>query len=366
MGEYRHLPGTMTTVRLPGLADPHVHVRGLGQRHKEDCATCTRAALAGGFTTILAMPNTRPAIVAEPALLEYQAEARAEAYCDYGFHLGATEHNMLEVARLAPRSTGLKLYLDPTFGDLKLASLSALVEHAATFPRDVPLLAHAEEHSLASALLVAHLAERPLHVCHVSRKVEIELVARAKDKGMRVSCEVCPHHLFLDESSHRLAAGFCEVRPVIGEKSDVDALWAHLGTIDCFATDHAPHTKAEKASATPPPGFPGLETALSLFLTAVHEGKLTLADVEAKMSANVRRIFALPEQPDTYVEVDVDAKFAFDESRFESRAGWSPFHDVPVRGRVERVVLRGAEVYASGEIKGSAGTGRDVREVPRG
>ena len=124
----------MTTLRLPGLADPHVHVRGLGQRQKEDFGSCTRAALAGGFTTVLAMPNTRPAIVAEPALVAYQAEARAEAHCDYGFHLGATEGNAIEVARLAPRATGLKLYLDPTFGDLKLARLSALVEHAATAP----------------------------------------------------------------------------------------------------------------------------------------------------------------------------------------------------------------------------------------
>lgn len=356
----------MTTLRLPGLADPHVHVRGLGQRQKEDFGSCTRAALAGGFTTVLAMPNTRPAIVAEPALVAYQAEARAEAHCDYGFHLGATEGNAIEVARLAPRATGLKLYLDPTFGDLKLARLSALVEHAATFPKNVPLLAHAEEHSLASALLVAHLADRPLHVCHVSRKVEIELIARAKDKGFRVSCEVCPHHLFLDEATHRIAPGFCEVRPVVGTKEDVAALWANLAAIDCFATDHAPHTREEKSSATPPPGFPGLETALPLFLTAVHEGKLTLDDVRVRMADNVRRLFALPEQDDTYIEVDVDAAWSFEAARGETRAAWSPFEGVPLRGRVERVVLRGKEAFVSGKVVSLPGAGRDVREVLRG
>ncbi len=353
----------MTILRLPGLADPHVHVRGLGQRHKEDFASCTRAALAGGFTTLLAMPNTRPAIVAEEALVAYQAEARAEAFCDYGFHLGATEENAHEVARLADRATGLKLYLDPTFGDLKLERLSALVEHAATFPKNVPILAHAEEHSLASALLVAHLAERPIHVCHVARKVEIELVARAKDKGFAVTCEVCPHHLFLDEATHGLAVGFCEVRPVIGNQEDVSALWKNLATIDCFATDHAPHTRAEKSSDRPPPGFPGLETALPLFLTAVHEGKLTIDDVRARMADNVRRIFSLPDQVDTYVEVDVDATWTFDSSVSQTRAGWSPFDGVPLRGRVERVVLRGREAYVSGKVVSVAGSGRDVREV---
>jgi len=351
----------MTTLRLPGLADPHVHVRGLGQRHKEDFASCTRAALAGGFTTILAMPNTQPAIVTEAPLLAYQAEARAEAHCDYGFHLGATEGNAAEVARLAPRATGLKLYLDPTFGDLKLQRLSALVEHAATFPRHVPILAHAEEHSLASALLVAHLAERPVHVCHVSRKVEIELVARAKDKGFDVTCEVCPHHLFLDEHGHRIPAGFCEVRPVIGTPEDVGALWQHLDTIDCFATDHAPHTREEKASGRPPPGFPGLETALPLFLTAVHEGKLQIADIEAKMALNVRRVFGLPVQDETYIEVDPDERHVFEPERGESRAKWSPFEGVPLRGRVLRVVLRGDEAYADGRVVGAAGAGRDVR-----
>lgn len=351
----------MTTLRLPGLADPHVHVRGLGQRHKEDFASCTRAALAGGFTTILAMPNTKPAIVAEPALREYQAEARVEAHCDYGFHLGATEDNAGEVARLAPLSTGLKLYLDPTFGDLKLQKLTALVEHAATFPKQVPILAHAEEHSLASAMLVAHLAGRPIHICHVSRKVEIELVARAKDKGFDVTCEVCPHHLFLDEHGHGLPAGFCEVRPVIGTKEDVRALWQNLDAIDCFATDHAPHTRVEKSSDKPPPGFPGLETALPLFLTAVHEGKLTIADVEARMALNVRRIFSLPVQDDTYIEIDPDERHVFEAARGESRAGWNPFEGVPVRGRVLRVVLRGKEAYAGGRIVGAPGDGRDVR-----
>ncbi len=354
----------MTTLRLPGLADPHVHVRGLGQRHKEDFTSCTRAALAGGFTTVLAMPNTRPAIVDEAALLAYQAEARAEAVCDYGFHLGATETNFAAVAGLAPHATGLKLYLDPTFGDLRLERLSALVEHAATFPAYAPLLAHAEEHSLASALLVAHLAERPLHVCHVSRKVEIELIARAKDKGVRVTCEVCPHHLFLDE--HRgLGPGFCEVRPVLGTRADVDALWANLAVVDCFATDHAPHTRAEKAGARPPPGFPGLESALPLFLTAVHEGRLTLDDVRARMADNVRRIFALPEAPDTYVEVDVDARWTFAAERTETRAAWSPFEGAPLRGKVLRVVLRGQVVYAGGAVLAPPGSGRDVREVRR-
>ncbi|MCS6909029.1 MAG: amidohydrolase family protein [Anaerolineales bacterium] len=350
----------MTRLRLPGLIDPHVHVRDLNQSHKEDWDSATAAALAGGITTILAMPNTQPPITDGAALAQYQAAAQARARCDYGLYFGAGPGNVESAARFAPQVAGMKMYLDSTFGDLKMDALSLLVEHCARWPKESPLLAHAEGHHVASAILAAHLAGRSIHICHVSRKDEIELIARARDKGYAVTCEVCPHHMFMTLDDCGLAPGYLEVRPRLATPADVAALWAHLADIDCFATDHAPHTRAEKESEKPPPGFPGLETALALWLTAAHQGRLTLEDLLARMHTNPRRIFNLPEQPDTWIEVDADCEWQPDASRMYSRAGWTPFVGWRLRGRVIAVTLRGQLAYDGERVLAQPGTGRDV------
>src|SRR5690606_14895446 len=138
---------------------------------------------------------------------------------------------------------------------------------------------------------------------------EILLIRKAKERGLAVTCEVAPHHLFLtQEDLPRLGFGRSEVRPRLATPIDRDALWENLEVIDCFATDHAPHTAAEKDSENPPPGFPGLETALALLLEGVHAGRMSLDDLIARLHTNPRRIFGLPEQPDTFIEVDPDAR----------------------------------------------------------
>ncbi|MGQ0600592.1 MAG: amidohydrolase family protein [Anaerolineales bacterium] len=351
----------MATLRLPGLIDPHVHVRDLIQSYKEDWDSCTAAALAGGFTTILAMPNTQPPITDGAALAQYQAAARSRARCDYGIYFGAGPGNAQTAAPFAPQTAGMKMYLDSTFGDLKMDALDLLVAHAERWPKDSPLLAHAEGHHVASALLAAHLAGRSIHICHVSRKEEIELIRKAKDRGFAVTCEVCPHHMFMTLDDCGLARGFIEVRPRLATQSDEDALWANLEVIDCFATDHAPHTRAEKTSATPPPGYPGLETALALWLTAVHRDRLTLDDVIARMVTHPRRIFNLPEQPETWIEADADCEWQPDAARMHSRAGWTPFADWTLRGRVTRVMLRGQVAFDGERVLAEPGTGKNVR-----
>src|SRR5690606_36950149 len=141
-----------------------------------------------------------------------------------------------------------------------------------------------------------------------------------------------------------------EVRPRLASPEDRKALWENLAYIDCFATDHAPHTAAEKDSENPPPGFPGLETALPLLLSAVHEGRLSLEDVVLRMHTNPRRIFGLPEQPDTWIEVDEEAEWEIRGQEMLSRSAWTPFEGWKVRGRVQRVVLRGQEVYRDGQV----------------
>ncbi len=368
----------MTRLRLPGLIDPHVHVRDLNQAHKEDWDSCTASALAGGFTTILAMPNTQPPIADAESLALYEQAASARARCDYGIYLGAGPGNVDTAAALAPRVAGLKMYLDSTFGNLKMDHLDLLVKHCARWPAESPLLAHAEGNNVAAAILAAHLAGRSIHICHVSRKDEIELIAEAKGKGFAVTCEVCPHHLFMTEGGiptptlprwraiaelrdgGGLGRGYSEVRPRLATQADVDALWANLGAIDCFATDHAPHTRAEKESQHPPPGFPGLETALALWLTAAHAGKLTLDDITARLSTNPRRIFNLPEQPETWIEIDIDYQWSPRAEKTFTRCGWTPFEGWPLIGKVVSTTLRGQLAYDGEKLLAQPGYGLNV------
>jgi carbamoyl-phosphate synthase/aspartate carbamoyltransferase/dihydroorotase len=142
----------------------------------------------------------------------------------------------------------------------------------------------------------------------------------------------------------------------------VDALWDNLDVIDCFATDHAPHTLQEKDSDNPPPGFPGLETALPLLLTAVSESRLTVPDLVTRMYENPRKIFSLPEQPETWVEVDENAEYEIRAAEQFTRCGWTPFEGWKVKGRVKRVVLRGREAFTAGKVLAEKGFGRNVRD----
>jgi carbamoyl-phosphate synthase/aspartate carbamoyltransferase/dihydroorotase len=351
----------MTTLRLPGLVDVHVHTRDPGQTHKEDWSTATAAALAGGFTTVLAMPNTEPAAIDEGTFENALSVAAAGARCDWGQYVGAGEANAAEAAALAPRAAGLKMYLDQTFGDLRLGDLSTWWDHLETWPHDRPLAVHAEQRTLGTALFMAKVVGRPIHVCHVSRADEIEMIRRARDAGQGVTCEVAPHHLVLDGATAVRLGSAAAVRPPLASEPDRKALWEHLEAIDCFATDHAPHTAAEKGGRTPPPGFPGLETALPLLVEAIHDGRLSTEGLVDRLWRNPHRIFGLPEQPDTHVEVDVDTPWEVRGSEMHSRAGWTPFEGFKVRGRVTRVVLRGQEAFIDGEVTAVPGTGRDVR-----
>jgi carbamoyl-phosphate synthase/aspartate carbamoyltransferase/dihydroorotase len=355
----------MTAVTLPGLVDVHVHARDPGQTHKEDWATVTAAALAGGITVVLAMPNTDPVVADDTSLSIAERAAAAGARCDYGLYAGATGDNVGTVATLAPRVVGLKMFLDQSFGDLRLADLDAWQGHLSGWPIDVPVVVHAEGRSLAGILLLASWLERPLHVCHVSRGDEIRLIARARERGLAVTCEVAPHHLFLDATDAERIGPPSAVKPPLSPPDDVAALWEHLEVIDCFASDHAPHTVAEKADPSPPPGFPGVETMLPLLLTAVHDGRLTLDDVVQRLAEAPRRIFGVPSQEDTRVEVEVDEPWVIRAADLHSRCGWTPFEGREVIGRVRRVVLRGETVVEDGEVVGAAGGGTNVREEIR-
>jgi carbamoyl-phosphate synthase/aspartate carbamoyltransferase/dihydroorotase len=354
-------------LKLPGLIDPHVHLRDPGQTHKEDWDSGTAAALAGGVTMLLAMPNTKPPIF-DAATLDLALDAaRKKARCDYAQFLGAGPDNA-EWGRhkaLPLQAAGLKMYLDSTFGELRLDSMTLWQEHFKTWPRQLPIVAHSESRSMAAVILMAVLHDRPIHIAHVSLKEEILLIKAAKERGIQVTCEVTPHHFFLSKDDIPAISqghpGRGEVRPRLATKEDVSALWENLEVIDCFATDHAPHTLAEKDGENPPPGFPGLETMLPLLLTAVYDGRLSMDDLLARMVTNPRRIFSLPEQPETWVEVDEAARYEVRAAEMHSRCGWTPFDGWQVKGRVRKVVLRGRTAFEDGKVLAEPGYGRNVR-----
>lgn len=354
-------------VKLPGFINVHFHLREPGATHKEDFSSGTAAALAGGVTLVCAMPNTNPSIVDRETFAQFQELAKAGARCDYALYVGATDGNWGQVQELAAQACGLKMYLNDTFGTLKLSDMTAWQRHLAHWPKRAPIVCHAEKQSTAAVILLAHLLDRPVHICHVARREEIQLIRAAKEKGIRVTCEVCPHHLFLSTKDvERLGEGMSEVRPLLCSPDDQEALWEHLEYIDVFATDHAPHTLAEKRSERPPPGFPGVETILPLLLQAVHEGRLTLEDIKRKFHRNPRSIFNLPEQPHTYVEVDLDEEWTITGSEMKSKSGWTPFEGTKVKGRVHRVVLRGEVAFIDGQVLVQPGYGQNVRQPKAG
>ncbi len=352
-------------IQLPGLIDPHVHLREPGATHKEDFDSGTSAALAGGVTLVLAMPNTKPPIFDSATLEIALRAAKQKARCDFGQFVGAGPDNAELLPAIADQSAGLKMYLDSTFGELRLDDMTLWTPHFEKFPKNYPVVLHSESRTMAAGILFSAIYDRPVHIAHISLKEEILLIKAAKEKGIKVTCEVCPHHLFLSKEdipaiSHG-HAGRGEVRPRLATQADVDALWQNLDVIDCFATDHAPHTLEEKDSDNPPPGFPGLETLLPLLLTAVSKGRLTMDDIIQRSVINPRRIFNLPEQPETYVEVDENMVYEIKASEQFTRCNWTPFEGWKVKGKVKKVVLRGKTAFEDGKILVEAGYGRNIR-----
>lgn len=352
-------------IRLPGLIDVHVHLREPGGTHKEDFDSGTSAALAGGITMVCAMPNTNPPVVDLNSFALVQKLATAGARCDFALYLGASHDNADVLPLISNSAAGLKMYLNDTYSTLKMDNVSLWMEHFEKWPKHLPIVVHAERQTVAAILMVAQLYQRPVHICHVARKEEIQIIRAAKQKGLQVTCEVAPHHLFLSEEDLEIIGhGKGQVRPMLGTKEDVKALWDNMDVIDCFATDHAPHSVEEKNSEMPPPGYPGLETMLPLLLTAVSEGRLSVDDLVKRLYENPRKIFSLPIQENTYVEVDLEQEWIIPSYMQFTKSKWTPFEGRKVKGKVRRVVLRGEVAYIDGQVLVPPGYGQDVRAWP--
>ena len=328
-------------VKLPGLIDAHVHLRDPGATHKEDFYSASCAALTGGITAMIDMPNNSQPTVSLKAISKKNKLAARKCVCDYGFYFGASNKNWLLDKSAARKTFGLKIYMDHTTGSLLLKNLKVLENHFKNWPASKPILVHAEDSTLSKAIGLTFAYGKWLHVCHVNQASELELIRLAKNKGAKITCEVTPHHLFLTRKDKEPLGAFGKMRPPLQTKKDQKALWKALNTglIDILATDHAPHTIKEKKSNNSPNGVPGLETSLALMLTAVNKKKISLKKLIKLMHINPVKLFGIKKQKDTWIEVEMNKSWEIRNKDLKTKCGWSPFNGWKVKGKVKRVFL---------------------------
>lgn len=318
--------------KLPGLIDTHVHLREPGAIQKEDFQTGTRAAINGGFSFVIDMPNNHGAPTINIERLEEKIKlADNKAVCGVGFHYGTNGNNLdtFETAAAHKRVYGLKIYCNHTTGELLIEDRVKLEEIFKAWESAKPILVHAEGPQLETALELAKKYSRRLHHCHTSLTSEVELIARAKQLGIRVSAGVTPHHLFLTNKND------ATMKPPLATQNDRNALWKGIknGAIDMIETDHAPHTPEEKVKGAF--GVPGLETALGLMGLAVHESRITHHDLVQLMYVNPKRIFNITHNTGT-IKVDFEKPYTVNSSTFASKAKWSPFDGWILYGTILR------------------------------
>jgi dihydroorotase (multifunctional complex type) len=379
---------------LPGFIDSHVHFREPGNTQKEDFFSGTSAALAGGVTTILDMPNTQPPTVSRERLAEKAALASTKAVVDYGFYLGATDSNVEEALSISDSVVALKLYMGSSTGSLLVTEFTPMYRHFSTFPLHRPIVVHAEDEqslsyfgalgskdhnrsrppvsaqiALSRALAIAEETGRALHVAHTTTARELELIQEAKHKGVHVTCEVTPLHLFLTEDDQHRLGNFGKVNPPLRAERDQKALWTYFGTIDTIATDHAPHTREEKNQSyeKAPSGMPGVQTMLPLLLTAAIEGRVALNEIVKRCVVHPARIFGLKTKGALEIGKDADIVLVNPHGEYElineqmlSKCGWTPFVGRKVKGKIEQVFIRGSLAYNQGVCLAGPGSGRPV------
>ncbi|OGG16666.1 hypothetical protein A3D05_03035 [Candidatus Gottesmanbacteria bacterium RIFCSPHIGHO2_02_FULL_40_24] len=359
----------MKIIKLAGLVDIHVHFRDPGQTFKEDFHTGSVSALAGGITTVFDMPNNLIPVFKKSVLFDKFKIAGKKAVCDWGLYFGSVGDNTHEFEKVAGYVVGLKVYLSLTTGKYVVADEEKIKAIMAAWPKNKNIVFHAEGDRVDLIIKLTEKFKNKVHVTHINTRESLEKIIYAKKNKLPVTCDVTPHHLFLDNTSVKAAdcppmetvSNF--VKPPLATKRDRDFLWENLSWIDCLVSDHAPHTLAEKNSVNPPPGVPGLETMLPLMLTAVNDGRLSLKDLIRLTSVNPRKIFGLSKDDSSYVEVDTDDKYRIDNRYLLTKCGWSPFHGWEVTGKIKKVVIRNMAVFENGLILARKGSGKNVSVI---
>jgi len=373
---------------LPGVIDDQVHFREPGLTHKEDLEHATRACARGGVTTFLEMPNTKPSTTTVARLAEKLQLAASNCLVNYGFYIGATPHNLSELKQAA-RTPGIKIFIGSSTGDLLVDKQEALERIFAE--TTLPLTAHCEDeatvranseryagtHDVAdhsrirdhTAALIATQRARDLafrhrhrfHVLHVSTAAEAELLG---DHRRLLTAEACPHHLLFSVDDYARLGTLVQMNPSLKTREDARALWEALaaGRIQVIATDHAPHTLAEKQQPYPasPSGLPGVENSLALMLNQVHHGRCTLEQVVSWMCDAPARVWDIVDKGRIVIGYDADLVLVdlsleqeVQNEQQQTKCGWSPWHGETLTGWPVATWVRGHLVYRAGRFDAS-------------
>ncbi len=368
----------------PGFVDLHVHLREPGFEYKETIATGARAAVAGGFTSVCCMPNTRP-VNDSRSVTEFILRQAASAKQAHVFPIGAITkgsdgNELAEIGDLY--EAGCVALSDDGRPVMQSLIMRRAMEYALAF--NLPIIDHCEDLSLAEGgsmneglvstelglagipsaaeevmvarnVALAELTGARLHLAHVSTLGSVRLVREAKSRGLAVTAEACPHHFSLTEEAVRNFNTHAKMNPPLRTDADVQAVKEGLrdGTIDGIATDHAPHAVQEKQLQfdEAPFGIVGLETALPLVLNLVEEGVLSSEQAISKLTCAPAQVFALPKgtlalgADADVVLIDPDHTWVVDPSRFQSKARNTPFTGWTMKGRVMKTIVGGEVVY---------------------
>jgi dihydroorotase len=372
-------------VVAPGLIDLHVHFREPGQEDLETVASGAMAAAAGGFTSVCAMPNTDPVTDNQAAIgfivRQAQRAAKAKVYPIGAITLGQRGDKLAEFGEMV--GAGAVAVSDDGKPVVSSHMMRTALEYARTF--GIPVADHCEEPTLSQGgvmheglvstrlglkgipsaaeeimvardIILAELTGGHVHLCHMSTRGSVEMIRRAKDKGLRVTAEATPHHFSL---THERCEGYdtnAKMNPPLREAADREAIRQGLkdGTLDVISTDHAPHhyDAKEREFDDAPNGIIGLETSFGLAMThLVHAGLLTLPELISRMSTDAAKIFNLAGgsfrrgAPADVVVFDPERKWVVDPQRSFSKSRNTPFAGTELRGRVEMTVVRGSVVY---------------------
>lgn len=391
---------------LPGLIDAHVHLRGQLQAYEEDFFSGTAAAVAGGFASVLDMPNNEPVTMDSASLRERAREAEQSIVANVGFY-SAFPTSLDEISRVIKEGAmAFKLYLTAQIGGLDVDDDEALLSaFNKTGELGMPVAIHAEdrktmetvaeaeqrlENKSVEAYLKVHTPEVEakaverilrlasksnvqIHFCHISSKKAVSAINDARKKGLKVSCEATPHHILLTTEDLKQQGTMLLTAPPVRGRNIVGALWKALknGQIDILASDHAPHLITEKTADSVwdvKSGVPGLETSLPLLLTKVNEGQLTIHDLVRLTAEKPAEIFHfnrqgfLEEGYDANITVvDLHCRGKIDASKFYSKAKYSPFNGWQVKGMPVKTFVGGRLVMDEGKVVAEAGVGRILR-----
>ena len=374
----------------PGLIDMHVHLREPGQEAKEDFASGSRAAAAGGYTRVATMPNTKPVIDNSALVKAMQKRAQEDAVVHVEIIGAVTKGQQCEeMAEMGDMvQAGAIAFSDDGHFTRSAKVLLNCYDYLRTF--DKVIINHEEETSLveegvmneshrsamlgmkgrptvaediavARDVMLAEYADARVHVAHISSGRAVDIVRQAKARGVKVTAEVTPQHLTMTDELVELFDSSTKINPPLREQKDVDAVLAGLldGTIDCIVTDHSPHAQEEKDREYmyAPSGFPGLETAVGVLMTdLVHTGKLDVAMMIEKMTVAPARIFGINAgslaegMPADITVIDPELEWTVDDKRFYTKGSHSPFVGRRLKGKAVMTFVDGRLVMKDGEI----------------